>query len=67
MRFELSLARELHMTRSQLRREMSSEEFGSWVAYFRIEASEQKKAQRVSRGTALAQQRAAKMRETQTV
>lgn len=66
MRFELSLARELHMTRSRLRNEMSSEEFGAWVAYFRIEAAEQKKAQRQSRGKALAQQRAAKLRETQT-
>ena len=43
---ELFVARELHITRSQLRREMSTAEFTDWIAFFSLEAEARKKAEK---------------------
>jgi len=42
-RFELMLARDLGMTRAQLRRSMSMPEYMDWLALYYLEAKERSK------------------------
>lgn len=43
--FEFRLARDLHLTVAELRRRLSVAEFTEWIAYYRHEAAEQKRAE----------------------
>lgn len=67
LRFEFHLARELHMTREDLLRRMSSHEFAQWMALYRIEHAERQKAERDARGKSRARAVAARMRAGETI
>ena len=45
-RFEMMLARDLSMTRDQLRRCMSTAEFTDWLALYTLEAEEREREMR---------------------
>lgn len=58
VRFQYSLARELGMTRARLLREMSTAEFIGWIAHFKIEQEDTKRAREDAEDQARAQQMA---------
>lgn len=61
VRFQYSLARELGMTRSELLKRMSMREFVDWIAYFKIENEDQRRAQEDAEDRARASQMARSM------
>ncbi len=58
VRFQYSLARELGMTRSELIRRMSIAEIIDWMAFFKLEQEDQKRASERAEDAATARQMA---------
>lgn len=56
LRFEFYLARELRMTRGELRERMTGNEFAYWIAFVGLEAKEQERAQKSAQNRAKAAQ-----------